>query len=133
MRVKIEKKRLILLNKKGIYPSTSLPEEAKFAQIVTLFTLLSLSSSSSFLLCLSLSDTFVSPLLLVHLLVLIYLCLYHISTIHSHLTSLLLWHLLLLTLEKDGGMNLLNCDLHYLGHFLINAADKAVAHYLIWM
>ena len=51
----------------------------------------------------------------------------------SHLTSLLLWHLLLLTSDEDGERNLLSCDLHYSGHFLINATDKTVVYHLMWM
>ena len=67
------------------------------------------------------------------LLFLIYLYLYHISTIHSHLTSLLLWHLLLITSKEDGGRNLLSYDLHCSGHFLINATDKTVVYHLMRM
>ena len=115
----------------GIYPSTNSPEETKFVHIVTLFTLLSLSSSSSSLLCLSLFDASVMILFSMLILFLIYFYLYHISTLHSHLTSLLSWHLLLLTSEEDGERNLLRCDLHCSGHFLINAADKAVAYHLM--
>ena len=64
---------------------------------------------------------------------LIYLYLHHIFTIHFYLTSLLFWHLLPFTFEEDGGRNLLSCGLHYLGHFLINAADKAVVYHLMRM
>ena len=115
----------------GIYPSTSSPEETKFVHVVTLFTLLSLSSSSSSLLCISLFDASVTILYSMLILFLIYFYLYHISTIHSHLTSLLSQHLLLLTSEEDGRRNLFSCYLHCSGHFFINAADKAVAHYLM--
>ena len=66
-------------------------------------------------------------------LIYLYLYLYHISTFHSHLTSFLLWHLLLLTFKEDGGRNLLNYDLQCSGHFLINAVDKAVFYYLMRM
>ena len=64
---------------------------------------------------------------------LIYLYLHHIFTIHFYLTSLLFWHLLPFTSEEDGGRNLLSCNLHCLGHFLINAADKAVVYHLMRM
>ena len=84
-------------------------------------------------LCLSLFDTCVSILFSMHLLFLIYLYLYHIPTIHSHLTSLLSWHLLLLILEKDGGRNLVNYDFQCSGHFFINAANKIVTHRLMRM
>ena len=83
--------------------------------------------------CLSLFNASVSTPFLALLLFLIYLYLYHISIIHSHLTSLLLWHLLLWTSEEDGGRNLLSCNLHCSGHFLINATDKTVVYHLMWM
>ena len=37
------------------------------------------------------------------------------------------------TSEEGGGRSLLSCDLHCLGHFLINAADKVVVHHLMRM
>ena len=63
----------------------------------------------------------------------IYFYPHHISTIHFHLTSLLLWHLLLFTFEEDGGRNLLSCGLLCSGHFLINMADKTIVYHLTWM
>ena len=133
LRIKIEKKRLILLNKRGIYPSTSLLKEAKFVQIVTLFTLLSLSSS---VLCFCLFDTCVSFFFFFFsqcTFFSLYTSIFIISQPDSHLTPLLSWHLSLLTPEEDGGRNLLSFDLHCSSHFLINAADKTVAHHLMWM
>ena len=69
----------------------------------------------------------------IHLLSLIYLHLHHILTIHFHLTPFLFWHLLLLSFEEDGRRNLISCDLHYLGHFLINVANKTIVYHLIQM
>ena len=79
------------------------------------------------------SSFFVSIPFLVLSPFLIYFYFYHILTIHSHLTPILSWHLLLLTSKEDGGRNLLSCDLHCSSHFLINAADKVVAHHLMRM
>ena len=64
---------------------------------------------------------------------LIYLYLHHIFTIHFYLASLLFWHLLPFTSETGGGRDLFSCDLYCLGHFLINAADKAIVYHLMWM
>ena len=36
-------------------------------------------------------------------------------------------------IKEDGGRNLLSCGLHCSGHFFINAADKAIVYYLMWM
>ena len=62
---------------------------------------------------------------------LIYFFFSHISTIHPYLTYLLSRLLSLSVPEEGGERNLLRCDLHCLGHFLINAPDKAVAHHLM--
>ena len=35
------------------------------------------------------------------------------------------------TFEEGSGRSLLNCDLYCLGHFIINAANKAVTHHLM--
>ena len=35
------------------------------------------------------------------------------------------------TSKEGGGRSLLNYDSHYLDHFLINVADKAVAQHLM--
>ena len=64
---------------------------------------------------------------------LIYLYLHHIFTIHFYLASLLFWYLLPFTFETGGGRDLLSCDLYCSGHFLINAADKAVVYHLTRM
>ena len=53
----------------------------------------------------------------------------YISTIHPYLTNLLSWHLSLSKSKEGGRRSLLSYDLHCSGHFLINAADKVVAHY----
>ena len=67
------------------------------------------------------------------LLSLIYSYLYHIFTIHSYLTPFLRWHLVLLASEEGRGRNLLSCDFHYSGHFLIIAADKSGIYHLMQM
>ena len=59
--------------------------------------------------------------------------LHRILTIHFYLTPLLFRHFLPFTSEEGGGRNLLSCDLHYSGHFLINAADKTVVFQLMRM
>ena len=46
---------------------------------------------------------------------------------------LLFRHLLPFTSEEGGGRNLLSCDLHCLGHFLINAANKIIVFQLMRM
>ena len=63
---------------------------------------------------------------------LIYFSYPHISTIHHYLTSFSFWHSSLFPSEEGGRRSLLSYDLHYSGHFLINAVDKAVAHHLMW-
>ena len=61
----------------------------------------------------------------------IYFSFSHIPTIHPYLTSFLSWHFFLSVSEEDSGRNLLSYDLHCSSHFLINAADKVVAHHLM--
>jgi len=71
------------------------------------------------------SGPFLYPLFL------IYFSFSHILTIHPHLTYLLSRLLSLSIPEESGERNLLNCDLHCSSHFLINAADKVIAHHLM--
>ena len=59
--------------------------------------------------------------------------LHYILTIHFYLTPFHFRHLLPFTSEEGGGRNLLSCGLHCLGHFLINAADKATVFQLMRM
>ena len=129
-RIKKEKKMLILQNKKGIYPSTSLPEEAKFVQIVTLFTHLSLLLLLLLLCAYVLLILCLDPFLSEHYFPSIPLPLSYLNHPFSP-NPYTLMTLSLLKLEEDGGRNLLSCDLHCSGHFLINAVDKTVVHHLM--
>ena len=90
-----------------------------------LFTLFSLNVLLVSSLYLCLSHLSVNPLPF------IYFSFSHIPTIHPYLTYFLSWHLFLSVFEEGGGRNLLSCDLHCSGHFLINATDKTVAHHLM--
>ena len=63
----------------------------------------------------------------------IYLYFHHIFTIHFYLPPSFFDTLLPFTSKEDSGRNLLICDLYCSGHFLINAADKAIVYHLIQM
>ena len=129
--IKIEKKMLILQNR-GAY----IPPQACLRRL-RLYKKLHYSLSSFYVLL-----VFVQYFSLFQILVfqisfsinpifLIYFSFLYISTIHPYLTSFPSSHLFVSISEEDGGRSLLNCDLHCLGHFLINAAAKAVAHHLM--
>ena len=93
--------------------------------LFTLFSLSVLLVSSLYL------DTCVLPPFSVNPLSFIYFSFSHIPTIHTYLTYFLSWHLFLSISEEGGDRNLLNCDLHCSGHFLINTTNKVVAHHLM--
>ena len=113
----------------AIQLSTSSLEETAYIKIkyclLSSLNVLSSLSFPSFLLQLPFFPM-LSPFLL-------YLYLHQISTIHFYLTFLIFWHLLPVTPEEDGGRNMISNGLHCLGHFLINAVDKAVVYHLMWM
>ena len=128
--MKIEKKMLILQNRIAYIPPQACPRRLR------LYKKLHCSLSSLYVLLVSLQYFCFQILVFqnsfsVNHHFLIYFSFFYISTIHHYLTSFSFWHSSLFPSEEGGRRSLLSYDLHYSGHFLINAVDKAVAHHLI--